>query len=138
MKKYILLIITWLVILGINIYRIANDELDIWLWILFVAIAIIPLAEWLKIGEWFDFGSKGIKKKGTRPDSTAIANYSVQNLILNIASTSEVPSIKSIDFDDNVLTEHDKQVIDFIYNADIALNGFSYVIRPIYSSLLVK
>ena len=141
MKKYLLLSITWLAILAVNIYRTVNGMFDLWLWILFVAIAIIPLADRLKIGELFDFGSKRANKQD-KQDIANIANYSAQNLILNVTSASqilkEVPPMPSLDLKNDELTDQDKQVIEFMYNADIALYGLSCAARPLYAALLVR
>jgi len=66
-KSYILLVCTWLLFFGLTIYLRFIKGLDpsIALLILLVIVALIPLAERLKIGDWFDFTRKveGLSKE---------------------------------------------------------------------------
>jgi len=59
-KPYILLVCTWLLFLGLIIYLrfIKGLEPPTALLVLLVIVAIIPLADRLKIGNWFDFTRK--------------------------------------------------------------------------------
>jgi len=66
-KSYILLVCTWLLFLGLIIYLrfIKGLEPPTALLILLAIVALIPLADRLKIGNWFDFTRKveGLNKE---------------------------------------------------------------------------
>ncbi|MFC2032392.1 hypothetical protein ACFLUS_03385 [Chloroflexota bacterium] len=59
--RYCLLVITWILLLTANIYLWIRDDINpnIWLWIILAALSVIPLADRLKVGSWFDFRKKG-------------------------------------------------------------------------------
>jgi len=60
MKRYILLTTTWLLILASIIYLWVGEgsQPSIVLWCILAILSIIPLAERLKIGNWFEFAKK--------------------------------------------------------------------------------
>ncbi len=60
MVRYILLAVTWCVLLASIIYLLVTDgsQPHIILWIVLAVLSLIPLAERLKISNWFEFNKK--------------------------------------------------------------------------------
>jgi hypothetical protein len=82
MKSYILLVCTWLLFLGLIIYLrfIRGLEPPTALLILLVIVALIPLAERLKIGDWFDFTRK-VESLGKEVSSTKKELREIRNML---------------------------------------------------------
>jgi len=57
MIRYVLLTLTWIIILSVNIYLLVRDDTTpiIWLWVILAGLSVIPIAGRLKIGNWLDF-----------------------------------------------------------------------------------
>ena len=78
--RYALLLFTWLAVLAAIVYFWIVDVSSprVWLWIILAALSVIPLADRLKVGSWFDF-----RKKGKNSDEE---NSEPQERITNIGN----------------------------------------------------
>lgn len=65
MKRYILLAVTWFLILASIIYFWVTygTQPHVALWVILAILSLIPVAERLKIGNWFEFSKKVDKIK---------------------------------------------------------------------------
>lgn len=86
LKSYILLVCTWLLIVGSIVYLwlVHGQEPRIALWVVLAIIALIPLAERLKVGNWFDFTRKvdSLSKEvsSTQREVREIKNVLISNI----------------------------------------------------------
>lgn len=69
MRRYLLLALTWAIILSVNIYLLVRDDTSpiVWLWFVLAGLAVIPIAERLKIGNWFDFSKRAKDDRSKYP-----------------------------------------------------------------------
>lgn len=80
MKNYILLTVTWCLVLASIIYLWVTEDTqpNITLWIILALLSLIPLTNKLKIGNWFEFNKKvnNMSKEisSTRKEITNINN----------------------------------------------------------------
>jgi len=81
-KSYILLVCTWLLFLGLTLYLRLGKELQppTVLLIFLVIVALIPLAERLKIGDWFDF-TRRVESLGKEVSSTKKELSEIRNML---------------------------------------------------------
>jgi len=115
---------------------------SVWLWIIIAALSVIPLADRLKVGNWFDFRKKGIDNDKAinqlQERVTNIGNINVQlqsqeaarafaeSMFSKPVPTSELDTAGKF-------TEEHKELITFIYNADKALA----IVQPLVEVLCV-
>ena len=84
LKSYLLLVCTWLLIAGliVSLWLIHGLNPPIALLILLVIVALIPLAERLKIGDWFDFTRK-VDNLGKELSSTKTEVREIKNVVMS-------------------------------------------------------
>jgi hypothetical protein len=144
--RYALLLFTWLAVLAVIVYFwiVDGSSPSVWLWIILAALSVIPLADRLKVGSWFDF-----RKKGKDNDKeihelqervTNIGNINVQ-LQSQEAARAFAESMFSKPVPNELetageLTEEHKELITFIYNADKALAIVQPLVEVLYVTVL--
>ena len=140
--RYGLLVITWIILLTANIYLWIRDDTNpnIWLWIILAVLSVIPLADRLKVGSWFDFRKKG-KDNGKEINElqeriTNIGNINVQ---LQSQEAAQAFAERLIPYSQpeklteaEQLTQENKELITFIYNADQAIASLLPLLRVLY------
>ena len=84
LKSYSLLVCTWLLIAGliVSLWLIHGLNPPIALLILLVIVALIPLAERLKIGDWFDF-TKKVDNLSKEVSSTKTEVREIRNVVMS-------------------------------------------------------
>jgi hypothetical protein len=83
MTRYALLVLTWVIILSVNLYLLVRADTTpiVWLWVILAGLAIIPIAQRLKIGNWLDFSKKAKDKQSEPPHKSEerirISNFNI-------------------------------------------------------------
>lgn len=83
MIRYVLLGLTWVIILSVNIYLLVRDDTTpiVWLWVILAGLAVIPIYERLKIGNWLDFNKTAKDKQSEFPhkseERVRISNFNI-------------------------------------------------------------
>lgn len=87
LKSYSLLVCTWLFIAGLIVFLWVIHGLNppIALLILLVIVALIPLAERLKVGDWFDFTRK-VDNLSKEVTSTKNEVREIKNMVMSVMS----------------------------------------------------
>lgn len=168
-KPYILLVCTWLLFLGLIIYLrfIKGLEPPTALLILLVIVALIPLAERLKIGDWFDFTRKveglGKEVSSTKKELSEIRNMLTVNIrgqqqfnislqneetarafaeSMSLKSEAQYPPSTTQEDEDAFFSEKtspaDKQRFFFIKVADEAIASAKPILDVLYDARLTK
>lgn len=157
MKRYILLAVTWAILLSYIIYLLArnNGNVNIWLWIMLGCLSVIPIAERLKIGNWFDFNKKENTQVENKDDKVKISNYNIS--LLSEESARAFAECMKSDTNSKYIKENsalekaiakknDKITIDekellrvyFIDAADNAIFSLIPLLQAIYSTTITK
>lgn len=87
LKSYSLLVCTWLFIAGLIVFLLVIHGLNppIALLIPLVIVALVPLAERLKIGDWFDFTRK-VDNLSKELSSTKSEVREIKNMVMSVRS----------------------------------------------------
>ncbi len=142
MTRYILLAVTWCLVLASIIYFWGMDETQphVALWVILAVLSLIPIAERLKLGNWFEFGKKGshVKDEVTEKQES-IVNIGSLNLELANEEAARAFAERLIPYSEpkeltetEELTKEDKEAITFIYNVDKAIASLLPLLRVIY------
>lgn len=148
MRRYILLALTWCLVSASIIYLWVTDGTPphVALWAILVVISLIPIAGRLKIGNWFEFRKKpDSEDKGILTEQERIVNIGNLNIELSNEDAARafaeriLPESKGEQFPlTETLTEEDKEVITFIYNADKAMASLLPLLRIMYLNMLIE
>lgn len=137
--RYCLLVITWLIILAVNIFLYSST--NIWLWCILAVLSVIPIAERLKVGSWFDFRKKG-KDEEEQTNKLQERVTNIGNINVQLQNEEAARAFAESMFTEPVpneletageLTEEHKEFITFFYNVDKALS----TLRPLVEALYV-
>ncbi|MFA5317153.1 MAG: hypothetical protein WC369_07025 [Dehalococcoidales bacterium] len=146
--RYCLLAITWVILLAANIYLWIQDATNpnIWIWIILAALSVIPLADSLKIGSWFDFRKKGaVKEKEINELQERVMN--IGNINVQLQSQEAAQAFAESMFSKPVpnelqtageLTEEHKELITFLSSADKALDMLKPLVEVLYVTVFGK
>jgi hypothetical protein len=161
---YALLVATWIFFLVIIVYLWVAKELTppFWSFIILLAVAALPLASRLKIGNWFDFtkdmhqlkqdveGNKeSIKQFGsqlalmsTQLQSVMLMKQVQQQNVFNLPNSERVKAFAqslavSTEFPyslepSKMGKKEDQEVSDFLQNADHLIASSMLVVYPLY------
>jgi hypothetical protein len=146
MMRYVLLLLTWLAVLAAIIYFWIVDGTtpNIWLWVIIGALSIIPLADRLKLGSWFDFRKKG-KNNDKEISELKERITNIGNINVQLQSQEAAQAFAESMFAKPVppklekaeeLTEEDKEIITFIYNADKVLGEVRPLVEILYVAVM--
>lgn len=162
MKSYILLVSTWAITLAMTILLWLQHNLAPPAWIVgaLVGIAVIPLAQRLKIGNWFEFNRKigKLEKQYTsvQQDVERVKNQfnafitgtqSQQQINLSLLTAEAARAFAqniSIETKGKYppitedISKREKNILDFIYNADNALEALKPLLRILYALIITK
>ena len=168
-KPYILLVCTWLLFLGLIIYLrfIKGLEPPTALLILLAIVALIPLAERLKIGDWFDFTRKveglGKEVSSTKKELREIRNMLTVNIrgqqqfnislqneeaarafaeSMSLTTEAQYPPSSTREDEDAFFSKKmspiDRQRFSFTKVADRAIASAGPILEILYSARLLK
>ena len=141
MIRYILLAFAWLLVLASIVYFWAKYDAQppVALWVIFAILTLIPFADILKIGNWFEFRRKSNKNdKVTSNIQDKIIN--IANLNVQITSEDAAQAFTKSLFPESKeeLTEENKHLIEFIYNADQAIASIVPLLQIWYGFVEIK
>lgn len=141
MFRYTLLVLAWIFLLVINIILwVNNDSPNIVALGILAALSIVPVVDWLKIGNWVEFGKKGrhVKDEVTAKEERIISIGSI-NLELPNEEAARAFAEHLIPYSEpkeltetEELTKEDKETITFIYNVDQAIASLLPLLRVLY------
>lgn len=139
MLRYGLLVLAWIFLLVINVLLWVNQgSPNIVALGIFAALSLVPIVDWMKIGNWFEFGKKGshVKDEVTEKQESIV---SIGSLNLELASEEAARAFAEtlVPKSKEDLSEENKQVIEFIYNADQAIASVLPPLQIMYSSTKV-
>lgn len=163
LKSYSLLVCTWLFIAGLIVFLWVIHGLNppIALLILLVIVALIPLAERLKIGDWFDFTRK-VDNLSKKVSSTQEEVREIKNVVMSVKSNIQGQQQVNIslvsekggqDFAERMVRKPEEQHLPssiqkeglvgedtffFIYAADQLIAQATPLMRILYASMLTK
>lgn len=145
MSRYILLVIAWIFLLIVNIILWVNNGSPNIVALGFLAVlSIVPVVDWLKIGNWFEFGKKGrhVKDEATARDERIISVGQQINLELTSEEAARAFAERLIPYSEpkeltetEELTKEDKEAITFIYNVDQAIASLLPLLRVLYIAI---
>jgi len=141
MRRYILLALTWCLVLASIIYFWVTDGTPphVVLWAILAVISLIPIAERLKIGNWLEFRKKPDSgDKGILTEQERMVNIGYLNLELTSEETARAFAKSLVPESKEELTEENKQLIEFIYNSDQAIASILPLLRIWYVAIEVK
>lgn len=162
MKSYILLVSTWAITLAMTILLWLQHNLAPPAWIVgaLVGIAVIPLAQRLKIGNWFEFNRKigkleeqytsvqqDVERVKNQFNAFITGTQSQQQINLSLLTAEAARAFAqniSIETKDKYppitedISKREKNILAFIYNADNALEALKPLLRILYALIITK
>ena len=137
MFRYTLLVLAWIFLLVINIILwVNNGSPNIVALGILAVLSIVPVVDWLKIGNLFEFRKKAGNEVTSIQDK--IVNIGYLNLELMSEEAARAFAKSLVPESKEELTEENKQLIEFIYNADQAIASILPLLRIWYSAVEVK
>lgn len=163
LKSYLLLVCTWLFIAGLIVVLWVIHGLNppIALLIPLVIVALVPLAERLKIGDWFDFTRK-VDSLSKEVTSTKSEVREIKNMVTSVRSSIQGQQQVNIslvsekggqDFAERMMRKTEEQHLPssiqkeglvggdtffFIYAADKLIAEATPLMQILYDSMLTK
>ncbi len=137
MFRYTLLVLAWIFLLVINIILwVNNGSPNIVALGILATLSIVPVVNWLKIGNLFEFRKKAGDEVTSMQDR--IVNIGHLNLELTSEEAARAFAKSLVPESKEELTEENKQLIEFIYNADQAIASILPLLRIWYIAVEVK
>jgi hypothetical protein len=135
--RYTLLVLAWIFLLVTNIFLwVNNGSPNIVALGILAALSVVPVVHWLKIGSLFEFKKKAGDEAANMQDR--IVNIGHLNLELMSEEAARAFAKSLVPESKEELTEENKQLIEFIYNADQAIASILPLLRIWYVAIEVK